>query len=92
MGCQSFSASSRPVAAPIGKGDLGPQGRGGAEPWTGSSPSPTVALIKDNQAFHSANINLGLFFVLPLTKLRVSVTVLALSHFTEVALLRPEPG
>lgn len=71
-------------------GASGPQGRGRAEPLTGSSP--TVALIKDNQTFHGAKINLWLFSVLHLIMLRLSGTFSALSHCTEVPFLLPEPG
>lgn len=75
---------------PQGTGGSGSQGRGRAEPLTGSSP--TVALIKDHQTFHGAKINLRLFSVLHLIMLRLSGTFSAFSHRTEVPLLLPEPG
>lgn len=90
MGCQSFSALSKSVTAPMRRGGSGSQGRGRAEPLTGSSP--TVPLIKDNQTFHGAKINLWLFSVLHLIMLRLSGTFSALNHYTEVPLLLPEPG
>lgn len=90
MGCQSFPALSKSVTAPMRRGASGPQGRGRAEPLTGSSP--TVALIKDNQTFHGAKINLWLFSVLHIIMLRLSGTFSALSHCTEVPFLLPEPG
>lgn len=65
----------------MGKGDLRSSGEGKSRALTESSPNPTVALIKDNQTFHSARINLWLFFVLPLIMLRVSVTFLAESLY-----------
>lgn len=71
-------------------GASGSQGRGRAEPLTGSSP--TMPLIKDNQTFHGAKINLWLFSVLHLIMLRLSGTFSALNHCTEVPLLLPEPG
>lgn len=95
MGCQSFSALFKSVTAPMRRGvcvggGSGSQGRGRAEPLTGSSPK--VALIKDNQTFHGAKINLQLFPVLHLIMPRLSDTFSAVSHCTEAPLLLPQPG
>lgn len=51
-------------------------------PTPGES-SPIAALGKDKQAFHSAKVDLQLFFLLDLIMPRASVTSSALSQFRE---------
>ena len=54
--------------------------------------SPTVMLIRDSPTFHTAKTHLWPLFVQHLSILRVAITLSALSHFTEVPLLFPEPS